>query len=90
MLEAIAADTIETVDGAAIANKTRRNDLFHISGIKGNYLQVFVAQGHRTICVGNFQAIKSLNDSGELSKFLQQTTKCEEANSNTEAPHWQN
>jgi hypothetical protein len=58
----------ELVDGADPSNNDRRNTLFEISGIRGNYPQFFLVQSNnKTIFLGNFETIESMNDAGTLN-----------------------
>jgi hypothetical protein len=50
------------------ANKERRNDLFGISGIQGNYLEFFLLDNDAIGFLGNFETIESMNDVGTLTK----------------------
>ena len=56
------------LDGADPSNKTRRNKLFEISGVRANYPQLFVLWGDVTKFVGDFEYIEKLNEYGSLNR----------------------
>jgi len=61
----------EVVDGSDPDERDLRNSLFGISGIRGNYPQLFLQQSDGKISfVGNFETIDHLNDSGALGDLL--------------------
>jgi hypothetical protein len=58
----------ELVDGTDPSNKDRRNILFEISGIRGNYPQFFLVESNnKTTFLGNFETMESMNDAGTLN-----------------------
>ena len=54
----------EVIDGASVDNKDRRNELFGISGVRGNYPQVFAVgkDESKIVPVGQIEAIEELAD----------------------------
>jgi hypothetical protein len=63
----------EYIDGADVANKEQRNELFAISCIPGNYPQFFVSNGKKTTFLGDFEAFENMNDSGTLARTIGST-----------------
>ncbi len=60
----------EEVDGSDPGRKDRRDELFMISGIRGNYPQFFLETGDQTTFLGDFDALEALNEIGQLSVSL--------------------
>lgn len=61
------------VDGSDPTQKDRRNELFGISGIRGNYPQFFITEDDqdpaaKTTFLGTFDDIDIMNDSATLTK----------------------
>jgi len=62
---------LETIDGAAPANKERRNELFGISGIRAKYPQFFVVdQTDTTTFVADWDNFEAMNEMGTLKETL--------------------
>jgi hypothetical protein len=63
-------DDMEIVDGSDWANTELRNNLFEISGIRGDYPQFFYKnkEGTDLTFLGNFEWIENANETGQLSK----------------------
>jgi hypothetical protein len=63
------AEDMEQVDGSDLSNKDRRNELFDISGLRGNYPQFFLKKRDGNVTyLGDFDWIEDSNESGLLSK----------------------
>ena len=61
------------VDGSDPIERDLRNDLFGISGIRGNYPQLFLQQQDGKISfVGDFATIENLNEAGALGGLVSQ------------------
>ena len=58
--------TYKTLDGANQEFKTRRNELFEISGIRAKYPQFFTIENDRTTFWGDFKKFQLTNDSGKI------------------------
>ena len=59
------------VDGSDPSERDLRNDLFGISGIRGNYPQLFLQQQEGKISfVGDFETINNLNENGALGGLV--------------------
>jgi short subunit dehydrogenase-like uncharacterized protein len=56
----------KVIDGADPSNKEQRNNLFAISGLRGQYPQIFVADGTDINFWGDFERFEDENDSGTL------------------------
>jgi hypothetical protein len=60
----------EYIDGADPANKERRNELFALSGIRGNYPQFFRSDGSEATFFGDFEAFEYMNNVGTLAEAI--------------------
>lgn len=58
------------LDGSDLNMKDRRNELFAISGIRGNYPQLFLLEGTMTTFVGDFDTVEGVNETGGLASLL--------------------
>lgn len=60
-----------TIDGSDPFEKDRRDQLFEISGIRGNYPQLFLQKEHGQIdFVGDFEMIDYMNENGALGDLV--------------------
>jgi hypothetical protein len=60
------SDLFEQLDGADPANRTRRNELFAISGLRAKYPQFFLVDGDKTEFLADFESFEYMHDSGSL------------------------
>jgi hypothetical protein len=61
------------VDGSDASERDLRDKLFGISGIRGNYPQLFLKQQDGTTSfVGNFEMIEYMNETGALGGLISQ------------------
>ncbi len=58
------------IDGADAKNKDERNKLFEISGVRGNYPQVFLHEGEETSFVGDYEAVIDLVESNDIPEDI--------------------
>lgn len=64
------------IDASHPDNKELRNELFTLSGIRGNFPQVFVEDGDFNYTfVGGFDDLEALNDAGTLMTVLKDTSE---------------
>jgi hypothetical protein len=59
------------LDGSDPQNKTRRNELFEISGIRAKYPQLFLVKDDKkktTQFIGDFEKIQEMNKAGDLTE----------------------
>lgn len=54
------------LDASDLVNREDRDKLFGISGIRGNFPQVFRVDGTTTTFIGGFDSIQDMNDEGTL------------------------
>lgn len=57
------------VDASDPDQKRRRDELFEISGIRGNFPQIFKVDGKTTTFIGDFDAFQGMNEDGSLSEL---------------------
>jgi len=65
------------LDAADPNQHEKRNRLFEISGIRGNYPQVFVEGRDGEVFLGNYEAIESMNDMGTLMATIASCAQAE-------------
>lgn len=59
------------VDGMSPEHRESRNELFAISGIRGNYPQFFFVHSNgATSYIGNFEKIEEINEGSSLPKEI--------------------
>ena len=64
-------DQLEILDGAAPANKEKRNKLFALSGIRAKYPQFFVVdQNDTTTFLADWEGLEAMNEMGSLKESL--------------------
>jgi hypothetical protein len=66
------------LEGGDPSNKDRRNELFDLSGLRGQYPQFFLVNGETTTFYGDWDHFQSANDNGTLKSEL----SCHIADSN--------
>jgi hypothetical protein len=59
---------MDLLDGADPHHKSRRNELFEISGMRANYPQLFVVAGTKIRFVGDLERVQRLHDHGRLTR----------------------
>jgi hypothetical protein len=67
------------IDGYDPSKKVRRNDLFEISDIRGNYPQFFFVDGEKTSFLGGLDKMQSMKESGTLDVLAGPSVGDEEA-----------
>ena len=60
------SELFEVLDGADPNHRTRRNELFAISGLRAKYPQFFLVDGDNTEFLADFEAFEYMHDSGSL------------------------
>jgi len=60
----------ELIDGMNQEHAERREELFHISGIRGHYPQIFISSQGALTYIGNQETLQQLNDDGKLCPEL--------------------
>ena len=60
----------EVLDAADPANALVRDELFEMSGIRGNFPQFFLVQGDRTSFFADFCELEHMNEEGTLAEWL--------------------
>ena len=60
----------EVLDAADSANALVRDELFEMSGIRGNFPQFFLVQGDRTSFFADFAELEHMNEEGTLVEWL--------------------
>ena len=58
------------LDGCVEENKEMRNNLFAVSGLRGNYPQLFLVGEDSTEFLGNFETLQGMIESNDLPKEL--------------------
>jgi hypothetical protein len=71
----------DILDGADPNHKDRRNELFGIIGMRGNYSQFFVVENGKTSFLGDFDVIEGVNESGSLKTTILGDTSAVETTS---------
>ncbi len=67
----IGPDQMETVDGADPSKKERRDELFDISGVRGNYPQFFLVDGNEKITyMADWEGFESMHEMKILSESM--------------------
>ena len=56
----------EEIDGSIALNRDRRNELFSLSGLRGQYPQFFVVQTDQTSFFGDWETVDMHNENGTL------------------------
>jgi hypothetical protein len=81
-------DDVEQIDGSDPSQNDRRNRLFDVSGVRGNYPQFFLENSNGDIkFLGDYEWIDAANETGSLSKkhiFADSSTSTDEEKSTTE------
>ncbi len=58
---------VQEIDGALEVNKDTRNSLFSVSGVRGQYPQVFIREENGSFrFVGMWPAIEAMNESDDM------------------------
>ena len=60
------SELFEQLDGSDPANRTRRNELFAISGLRAKYPQFFLVDGETTEFLADWESFEYMHDSGSL------------------------
>ncbi|GKZ00081.1 hypothetical protein MPSEU_000961500 [Mayamaea pseudoterrestris] len=78
----------DKLDGAEPVNKDRRNELFDISGIRGQYPQFFIVHQGVTTYFGDWEYFQYANDEGILGSSLMQMqdTSSQDASTSSSLP----
>jgi hypothetical protein len=64
-------DQMETIDGAAPANRDKRNELFGLSGIRAKYPQFFLVDASDTTAfMTDWEGFESMNEVGTLKSSM--------------------
>ncbi len=58
------------LDASDPENKDQRDRLFEISGVRGNYPQIFTVEKDRTIFLGDFSALQQMNEDGTIAELM--------------------
>jgi len=67
----IGPDQMETIDGAAPANKEKRNELFVLSGIRAKYPQFFLVDASdKTTFLTDWEGFELMHEMGTLSESM--------------------
>jgi len=69
------------VDASDSDAKERRDKLFEISGVRGNYPQIFKVHGRRTTFLGDFDAFQDMNEDGSLAELAASLRPADEVGS---------
>ena len=59
-----------TLDGSDANNKDLRDELFSISGIHGDYPQLFLVKRGKSYYMGDFATMEEMKENGELEEKL--------------------
>jgi hypothetical protein len=60
----------DKIDGAEAENKDKRNELFQISGLRGQYPQFFVIENDTTTFFGDWDTFQYTHENGQLQNVL--------------------
>lgn len=77
ILQAKGIDPV-VLDASDPENKEQRDKLFKISGLRGNYPQIFMVEKDLTTYLGDFEAIQQMNEDGTLFDLLTPAKKSTE------------
>ena len=68
--------TYKTLDGANSDNKTRRNDLFELSGMRAKYPQFFIVDGDKTTTFwGDWENFQLANNNGKIKEEFKEAVE---------------
>lgn len=64
---------VEVIDGSDLSKRNRRNELFRVSGLRGQYPQFFLedSRGHQ-LYIGGFEAVEDINEASSLPEEVLQ------------------